>query len=150
MFGTKCLFMGKDPLFQHRESFAGLREVFCRERRSQGMRKGCFLLSFCCSWAGYDGSDCKERPVWKVLCRAQELWAKFLSHVTACQLFSTARPQFVFCVGLCPISSAVSAFTDCGQTVSCCRSGIKWERAECKVQGSSLLLCLFVLSVALK
>lgn len=114
------------------------------------MRKSCFLLNDCCSWAGYHGSDCKEVLLWKVLYRAQKFWAEFLSHVISCQLSCTANLQFVFCVGLCHISSAVSTFTDHGQTISCCSSGSRWERAECKVQGSSLLLCLFVFSVTLE
>ena len=90
--------------------------------------------------------------MWKALCRPQEVWAKFLGHMTACQLFSIASLQFVFCTGFCHIFSAVSALTDSGQkTASCCRSDSECERAECKVQASSLLPCLFVLlSVALK
>lgn len=96
------------------------------------MKKG-FLLNNCCSWAGYDGSDCKEGPVWKVLYRSQKFWAEFLSPMISCQLSCTASVQLVFCVGLCHISSAVSAFTNHGQTISCWRSGSGWERAECKV-----------------
>lgn len=70
--------------------------------------------------------------------------------MTVRELFSIASLQFVFCFGFCRVFSSVSALTDSGQTVSCCRPGSEHERIKCEVQGSSLLLCLRVLlSVAL-
>lgn len=151
VFGTKSLFKGKWPLFWHRENSAGMRKKSDRDWRNQDMKKVLLLAYFCYRLpAGYDESDGKEGPVRKALCRTQELWTKFVGHMTACQLFSIANLQVASCIDFCQIFSAVSALTDSGQTASCCRSGSKCERAECKVQGSSLLLCFFVLlSVAL-
>jgi len=64
------------------------------------MRKVLFLAYFCRAIAArrlvYEESDCKEGPVWKALCRPQEVWAKFLGHMTACQLFPLPVSSFYF------------------------------------------------------
>lgn len=112
---------------------------------------GIFLLRYCCSPADYAESDCKEGPVWKARCRPQEVWAKFLGHMTTCQFSSIASLRFVFCIGFCHIFFAVSPLTDSGQRLH------PFTGQAASVKGlnvkyrAHLLLCLFVLlSVALK